>query len=448
MPLHLDFLNKSLFRKYPVRATSTWTTKNGIVLPLDLFTGMKLTTTYTRQNVYIKYLVVKANYFNITLVHRNNPVTSESSAEYGLGSFGGTLVSDYQSFYLQSFDGYSSGWLTIGNIKSFAAILGSHEFTYDNGKIEDSLIFCYIRPLVSGITDAGQTLTGNVIFDLSKLTAVVATPDIDMTVNFPAEIASRGDLNSSFNNCTTPVIKQINTVFPDGSGNIDIYGIEPVEVNVVAGKITLSTGTLGINDICTKAVANCPPEPYAVEDQSVANQTARLALTCDAGTLVKQTNTSEDLTTASAVTRLLLTCDIGTIVKQLDNVHYYTLTAQPPSTALNWTDLGLTLPAASYYRLTTQPPTVVGNWADLGTRLTVIEDVIVADQTARLALTCINGTIALQSSNSHYYILNTQPPSVSGNWTDLGLALTSDIYYGSILYAPDAEWRGWANYLA
>lgn len=257
--LHLDFLNKNLFRKYPVRAESTWTTEAGTELPLSLFTSLRLSTLATRKNVYIKFIVIKTNYVNVSLVHRDDPVTNPASPEYGLGCFSGYLTSDYQDLTFTSFDGFTDGTMTVGKISDFASVIGGHQLSYTNGKIEDALIFCYVPPVVTNLLVKNQEVTGNITLSLENLTATTVNPDVSLAVTNSSIIASRGDLNSIYNNCGLPIIARINTVPPDENGNIDIWGIAPIEIHVDYS-ITVDTGALGVDDICTKAVHNIPPE--------------------------------------------------------------------------------------------------------------------------------------------------------------------------------------------
>lgn len=258
MAYHVDFLNKNTLRKYPLRATSAYTDTANKVLPLAIFSACRISTQYALSNVYIKKVYVSGDYINVTVVHRDAPTSDPTSPEVVLGVFSGVITSDYQSLNLIATENYFSGFLTIGTLAAVRSVSGTFNFTFENGQIEDSLIFCYSRPGVTKLIHNSKELTGDAVFDLTNLLSTVASPDIDLTAINVTTILSIGDKDSGYGNCPNAAITRINTVSPNGSGNIDIYGITPVEIDILTGKIKVNSN-LTAAELCSKSTKNIPP---------------------------------------------------------------------------------------------------------------------------------------------------------------------------------------------
>jgi hypothetical protein len=174
---------------------------------------------------------------------------------------------------------YISGTLTIGRTITLDNFNGIYNLTYDNGRIEDSLVFCYSRPSIYSLISKGNTATGNITTSLNNLVYTVSqgptiNEDLWLTgwtyrksiavsntyvgsdlTNFPllvevtssggvtdflfeasvlSTIASKNDAGANFSTCTQPLILSINGVPPDTNGNITIYSIHPVTLTISA----------------------------------------------------------------------------------------------------------------------------------------------------------------------------------------------------------------------
>ena len=148
----------------------------------------------------------------------------------------------------------------MGRAATLASLNGMYFMEYNDGKIEDSLVFPYTPPTLLGITANGlNPATGNVLFNLNNILATNGGSTVTLSIVDVTKVQSRGDTSSAYGNCATPNIYHINTVAPNSSGNIDLYGIEPVEVHVAGGTITVNTGSLTLDQLCTKSTTNLPP---------------------------------------------------------------------------------------------------------------------------------------------------------------------------------------------
>lgn len=248
--LRLDFLNKNMYRKYPLRASSQSVFTNGTVMPLALITSAQITTTYNYSQIYISQIYVNGDYINITI----------QEAAYGLtlGCFSGNITSYQQILTLQPFNDVATGTITISSAYAFKDIApGMYTLTEANGRFEDSVIYCFTPPAVTSIND---TAVGAISLVGNNIMFNETTDVIELEVINTATILANNCFSAEVNNCPTPLITQINTVFPNGSGNIDLYGIEPVTIAVSGGVITVSLGSITLPQICPDRALIYPPD--------------------------------------------------------------------------------------------------------------------------------------------------------------------------------------------
>jgi hypothetical protein len=64
----LDFLNKNLYRKYPIKGSCDMLCSNGEIFPLDLIATIQLSTIYGYDNVRLTKVCVKPNFISATIV--------------------------------------------------------------------------------------------------------------------------------------------------------------------------------------------------------------------------------------------------------------------------------------------------------------------------------------------------------------------------------------------
>jgi hypothetical protein len=256
MPYHLGFLNKNLYRKYPLRATSQLMTTTGVELPLNLLSACRITSKIDVLNIYIYSIYVKDSFINVTIAHRRDDGT-----DLLLGYFEGNIDIDYKSLPLKGIVNYVSGYLIIGEKIALSNLQGMMNLDYDNGKLEDSTIVNIPIPLVSFIIDHDKMATGNITFTLDNISEVVGISTISLDVINKRLVQSNNDNFSARSNCATSVIEAINSVSPDSSGNIDVYGILPVKIDIIAGGIHISAPGVEFTDICTSINSIIPPYP-------------------------------------------------------------------------------------------------------------------------------------------------------------------------------------------
>lgn len=249
----LDFLNKNMYRKYPLRATSTHLFTNGGALPQPLITSIQISTVFTQTDIYISKIYAKNGYVSVLLRD-----VSDGSA---LGSFSGAVTGQQQVLQLESLVNTMSGSITIGDPAAIDLINGVGYLSTADGRLEESTIFCFTPPGVTSFTHQGVSATGNIIFTGNNVAIAPISPNILLSVIDTTKILSRNDASGVYNNCRTPLIKKINTVTPDSNGNIDVYGISPIIPGATPGTglISIDTPSLTLPDFCPDKNLLTPP---------------------------------------------------------------------------------------------------------------------------------------------------------------------------------------------
>lgn len=242
--LHLGFLNKNLYRKYPVRAECSFTSADGVILPLNLLAGCKITTVVGYVDLFFSKIYIQGDYLNVAVSCKSG------SSSFTVGYFDGLVTSDYKILNFKPFFPFMSGYLVAGETSALAQVNGTHLLDHDSANIEGSLISVVSRPNVSAITNRKNSAVGDVTFILDNLTEILDSK-INLAVKDSNLILSRADISSTFLNCPTNVISSINSVTPDERGNIDVYGILPVTVAVeTGGKLVVDVPNVTQNEIC------------------------------------------------------------------------------------------------------------------------------------------------------------------------------------------------------
>jgi hypothetical protein len=233
----LNFENKNQFRKYPFKQTSDLITVDGRTIPDDLIVNCSVTSTLGRHRLYIKQVCYNSGRVKIAITSLLDDVT--------LGVFEGLVSSDFTTLKLTPFVRFVSGTITIGSVNSLIALPKISNFESDQTELEESTVFCYIPPRVTSIVDKkGSSLRGEVNYGvLTNLTKLSSTSAkfTKFQASLPEAVFNLADKSSYLENCSTPLIKNINGVKPstvseniqenpqhENDGNIYIAGIRPI----------------------------------------------------------------------------------------------------------------------------------------------------------------------------------------------------------------------------
>ena len=244
--MNLAFINANWTRSYPIKGGCDFTCLSGNVLPKDVFVGARITTDPIYRNIYVSKVVT------------NNGIVSIEfrCGEQVLGAATAKVVNDNQTIPITSLYPNFSGYIVIGNKDSLDT---NQTYLFDNNALllEPSTITVFVPPAITGIKVKNKTITGKVVFNSTTLTITSDAFGTNFTTIAPSTVASRLDKTATGLTCKNPVISGINTVKPDLSGNIDIYGIDPVVISTSTGKVTISTPDLPLTEACKKQ--NIPP---------------------------------------------------------------------------------------------------------------------------------------------------------------------------------------------
>lgn len=255
---NLDFLNKNLYRRFPIRQDSTLLSTSGLQLSDDVITGGRFTVSTTTTILFISSIS-----FNNGLVKVVISTILPSDRFVVLGCASGQITEDYQRLIFTPLDSFFSGYIIMGLKSTIDSLNSTYEFTASNysegdnsARIEDSLVTRFSYPLVSSIESSDTTKTGAIALTYSNIkeTPDAALPILNLTLIDKTGLYLTGDLSSAFDNCSNAGIKTINGVTPDANGNIDIYSIEPVElsINLITKSIGVKVKDLTLLKLCDK----------------------------------------------------------------------------------------------------------------------------------------------------------------------------------------------------
>jgi len=248
---HLDFLNKNMYRKYPFRASSTHVFTNSQVLPQELIVSAQISAPYTYRKIYVSKVYAKNRFVSV--------VINDYATDIALGAFSGKITSQFQTLTLEPYVSTVSGKLVIGALSALDSVYGGNFFAKDDGLLEDSVIFCYTPPAVTAFTHEGSEIRGHIAIVPDNITVSTDTEQVLLSIINVDLIASNNDFHGDLNNCPTPLIRGINTVSPDINGNIDIYGILPVTIDVGTAEVELVPGVT-IDEVCPERLKIYPPD--------------------------------------------------------------------------------------------------------------------------------------------------------------------------------------------
>ena len=242
---HVDFLNKNTLRNYPFRSNIRVVTDGGLDVPTAFLSSAQFSITTGYEQVFINRFFIKDNHINLLVG------AMVGSALRYIGYFDGIITEDYQRIVMASLIPSAFGAITVGRRTILDELQGYHSLSVDTGRIEDSLVTHVPVPTVTSISHDGSRLTGRINLEYTNIQQIVDTAKLQLAVINRSAVRALNDVNSSFNNCETYAIGSINGVTPNSLGNIDIYGISPVEVSILGnGGITLDVPTISRTELC------------------------------------------------------------------------------------------------------------------------------------------------------------------------------------------------------
>lgn len=261
-----NFINKNWFRNYPIRGGCTCTTVDGKHLPTDLLVGARVTGTPVElksAGPFISQLVVKDQVVSVTvsitiggspvaLWYGSTKVTADNTViPLQFNSDRLTLLPENNGNLL---DHAGGGYVVVGNLQTVKDSGGSYIFSSSAALLELSCLVYTKPPGLRAITVKGTRLSGQIAVDTENVTSSVGTTATGFRWNLgivdPELVESRQDRTSNRLTCNSNTIQQINTVTPDGAGNIDIFGIEPVQISVTGFGVGLQTTGLNFGTVC------------------------------------------------------------------------------------------------------------------------------------------------------------------------------------------------------
>ena len=240
----LDFLNKNTLRNYPLRGDAAIVTNEGDPLPTGLIASAQFSSPSSFPFMYVSRIYVSGTYVNILMA------STVASVKTYVGFFDGKLDDDYQTLKLASIFPTVYGAMTFGPLSVIRNYQGFHTLTETAGRIEDSLHTYIVPPGLASVSSKGSRLTGTVGLEYNNVRRISDLADLKLEVVNKELVRAKNDTSPLFGNCGTLAISSMNNVTPDEQGNIDIYGIAPLEVTVTPAGIGLSVPSITRAELC------------------------------------------------------------------------------------------------------------------------------------------------------------------------------------------------------
>ncbi len=222
----------------------------GDIIPLDLLSALKLTTTPTYLTNYISQIYVKNGVISVKIKNEETGLV--------IGGFTANIVKDFQSETLQSSVPHVAGTILFGRKDSIVNLDAVYDLTAQTGAIESSCVFIHEPSMLSGFEVQHTRVSGDVVFDFSSpnsnMVATVLGQTITLGVIDKEKVLSKQDKASSNNTCGRDFIFKINTVEPDDNGVIRIVGVSPITIDTSVQGTLLHTN----KEICPRN-ENIPP---------------------------------------------------------------------------------------------------------------------------------------------------------------------------------------------
>lgn len=243
---HVDFLNKNTLRSYPLRVDVSKVSQDGEVIPAALFCAAQFTITGNYTKVALSSIYVNGDYINVLVSARNG-----NTLVY-IGFFNGQVQNDYQKLTFSAIDPAVYGMLLVGTKEAVQGYQGFHIFNPDDALIEDGLVTVITPPAVRALVIGTDHLTGRVGLELTNIQKVANPTALQLDVLSKDSVRAVADKSPQFSNCPTNPIGAINGVLPDENGNIDIYGIAPVQVRITPIGLSLEVPTINRHELCAE----------------------------------------------------------------------------------------------------------------------------------------------------------------------------------------------------
>jgi len=239
-----SFYAKNLYRKYPLQ-------KDSNVFPDTILADLKVSCLYADRGIYIS----KAGKQGDTLFLS----VSSNISGLELCSFTILKAKSFNSYSANNHVDTAYSRLVVGDVNSWPE--GIKSYNYQETKLEESNVHIYTRPTVTALDVKGEKVTGEVVFSGDNIELQTASPNLNFSVLNNSLILSDADQSINIGTCDTPFIRAINNVLPDGNGNIDIYGISPLQITTDApnSKLVLTVNGISLDDYCEVNRKNIPP---------------------------------------------------------------------------------------------------------------------------------------------------------------------------------------------
>ena len=241
-----DFLNKNTLRNYPLRGDSSLVSDAGVKMPLAVFTGAQFSTTAEYPFLYISKVYVKDGYINVLV---SSIVASVATP---VGYFDGRIKEDYQTLKMTAIAPAAYGAIILGPMDTFTGFQGYHTYTSQATRVEDSLLTYVTPPGLTAISVGKDTLAGHLALEYVNVRRSTAIGLLGLEVINKDQVKAKNDVSAKFSNCGVPAIGDMNGVTPDEAGNIDIYGISPIELQVTAQGLRLTVPTITRAKLCVE----------------------------------------------------------------------------------------------------------------------------------------------------------------------------------------------------
>ena len=246
---HLDFLNKNLYRRYPIRQDSSLISVSDLQLPDNIFCGARFTATISQTTLFISSVSFRNGQIKLTI--------STPAAIVGCGAC--TITHDYQRLVITSLVAGFDGYVIFGLKDSILALNSTYVFTQSTARIEDSLITVFAYPVIKSIYTDRASRTGDVKLTYSNIKEVQTASQLNLSLVDKTGLYATSDRSSVFNNCLPSGIKSINGVLPNSTNNIDIYSIDPLELDLISShSIGIKAKDITLAKLCD-AAKEIPP---------------------------------------------------------------------------------------------------------------------------------------------------------------------------------------------
>ena len=244
--LHVDFLNKNTFRRYPLRADLSVESNEGLALPDGLFCAAQFSAPGWCKKLQIRRVYVNDNYINVLMSCYNGNIQTY------VGYFDGVVTGDFTKLTFSALDPTIYGMLTIGRLADLKTLNGFYNFANDTAMIEDSLVTYITPPPVSALLVKDAKLTGRIGLEYVNVQQLTNPSALQLDVLSKDSIRAKNDKSAQFGSCRTNPIGSMNGVTPDPDGNIDIYGIAPVKITVTAEGLRVDVTGISKADLCAE----------------------------------------------------------------------------------------------------------------------------------------------------------------------------------------------------